>query len=257
GRIGKVDYVEVGLLNGTPGPERELLAEPDNIDWDMWQGPAPWRPYQNFGKGLSKRSLTQGGPHYWWRHILDYSGGKLTDWGAHHVDIAHWGLGLDRTGPVEIEGVGTYPTEGIFDVPYKYDFYCTYATGIKIRIANEGLLKTGRGVCWYGKDGWIHVSRNGMKSSIPGIEKEKILSSEIRLYKSSDHKRNFIDCIKNRKETATPAEIAHRSNSVSLLGEIAMLTGRKLKWDSVKESFVDDSDADKYLMRPYRSGWTL
>ncbi len=248
GRLGKISHVEVGLPDGSPGPDRKLLPVPDYFDWDMWLGPAPWRPYQDFG---------EGSPHYWWRHFLDYSGGKLTDWVGHHADIAHWALGFDETGPVEIEGKGSYPTKGIYDVPFEYDFVCTYADKTTIRVANKGLLPKGQGVCFYGENGWIFISRSVLEASDPKILQEKIGANEIKLYKSGDHKRNFIDCVKSRKETVTPAETAHRSISVGLLGEIAMLTGRKLKWNPEKELFVGDQTANRYLMRSYRSGWTL
>jgi predicted dehydrogenase len=248
GRIGKVEYVEVGLPNGSPSPAAKLLEKPDSIDWQLWLGPAPWRPYQEFGRG---------GPHYAWRHLMDYSGGKLTDWGGHHIDIAHWGLGLDYTGPVEIEGKGEYPTEGIYDVPYAYNVISTYAGGVRIRIANASQLPRGMGTCWYGDKGWIYVTRGKLLASSPDILEQSIGPNEILLYKSRNHHRNFIDCVKSRKETITPAEVAHRSMSVALLGEIAMLTGRKLRWNPQTEQFINDDDANRYLTRPYRAPWSL
>ena len=249
GRIGKVEYVEVGLPDGRlRGPDTQLLPKPDTLDYDMWLGPAPWRPHQNLGRGSV---------HWDWRWIMDYSGGQLTDWAGHHIDIAHWGLGLDRTGPVEVEGKGEYPTEGIYDVPFAYDFMCTYANGVKMRIANKSKLPKGMGAVWYGDKGWIHVNRGGIWASDPKLLREKIGPDEIHLYRSDNHHGNFIDCVKTRQETITPAEIAHRSISVGLLGEIAMLTGRKLRWNPQTERFVNDEDANQYLMRPYRSPWHL
>ncbi|MHC4905853.1 MAG: Gfo/Idh/MocA family protein [Planctomycetota bacterium] len=249
GRIGKVEYTEVGLPDGSArGPDVQLIPKPDTMNYEMWLGPAPWRPYQNFGRN---------GVHWDWRWIMDYSGGQLTDWAGHHVDIAHWGLGLDRTGPVEIEGQGQYPTKGIYDVPYAYDFTCLYANGMKIRVANASKQPKGRGACWYGEKGWIHVSRRGIWTSDPKLLREQIGPHETRLYKSENHFRNFIDCVKTRKETITPAEIAHRSISVGLLGEIAIQTGRKLKWDPEMEQFIGDDEANRYLMRPYRAPWHL
>lgn len=188
---------------------------------------------------------------------MDYSGGQLTDWAGHHIDIAHWGLELERTGPIEIEGAGKYPTEGIYDVPYAYDFMCKYANGIKIRVANASVLSHGSGACWYGERGWIHVSRRGLWASDPKILREKIGADEINIYKSRDHQRNFVECVKSRRETIAPAEAAHRSISVGLLGEIAMLTGRKLKWDPETEKFIGDDIVNRYLKRPYRSPWHL
>lgn len=249
GRIGKVNYAEVGLPDGNQrGPNSKTLSKPDHINWEMWLGPAPWRPYQDFGRG---------GMHWDWRWIMDYSGGQLTDWAGHHVDIAHWGLGLDRTGPVEIEGKGQYPKDGLYDVPYAYDFMCTYANGVKIRVANASRLPKGQGACWYGDEGWIFVSRGGIWASDPKILREKIGSDESPLYKSDHHFRNFVDCVKTRQETITPAEVAHRSISVGLLGEIAMQTGQKLRWNPETERFINNDDANRYLMRSFRGPWHL
>ncbi|MCE5187145.1 MAG: Gfo/Idh/MocA family oxidoreductase [Planctomycetaceae bacterium] len=252
GRIGKVDYIEVGLPNGSSGPEAMIVPQPDTLDWDFWLGPAPWRPYQNFSGRRGR-----GGPHWDWRWILDYSGGQLTDWAGHHIDIAHWGMGLDYSGPVEVEGKGEFPSKGIWDAPYAYDFTCTYEGGLKLRVANEAKQPRGMGVCWYGQDGWIHVDRSGLWASKPEILREKIGANEIRLYKSEDHHRNLIECVKSRRLTIAPAEVALRSITVGLLGEIAMLTGRKLKWDPAKEEFIGDEGASGYLMRSYRSPWHL
>lgn len=249
GRIGKVKYTEVGLPNGNrQSPRVKLLKEPEHINWQRWLGPAPWRPYQDFGNG---------GPHWNWRWIMDYSGGQLTDWAGHHIDIAHWGLDLERTGPVEIEGKGQYPTSGIYNVPYAYDFTCTYANGVKIRVANASVQPHGMGTCWYGESGWIHVSRGGLWASDEAILRDTVGPNETQLYLSEDHQQNFIDCVRSRKETIAPAEVAHRSISAGLLGEIAMLTGRKLKWNPEKEHFVGDDEANRYLLRPYRQPWHL
>jgi predicted dehydrogenase len=248
GRIGKVDYVEVGLPDGSKGPKPRLLAVPDSLDWEMWLGPAPWRPYQDFGRGSC---------HWDWRWIMDYSGGQLTDWAGHHIDIAHWGLGLDTAGPVEIEGKGEYPEDGIWNVPYAYEFTCTYADGLKIRVANAAKQPHGMGTCWYGRNGWIHVSRSGLSASDPKLLQERIGPNEIQLYKSDHHQRNFVECVRTRQETVSPAEVAHRSISVGLLGEVAMLLGRKLRWDPKAERFVNDAQADRYLRRAFRSPWMI
>jgi predicted dehydrogenase len=246
GRIGKISYAEVGLPNaaksiGTP----PVMPVPENLDWDFWLGPALKVPY----RGVS---------HWDWRWIQDYSGGQLTDWAGHHIDIAHWGLGFDRKGPISIEGTGVYPREGIFDVATEYDFMCQYENGIKLRVANESRLKHGMGTVWYGDKGWLHVDRGDIvEASDPQILKGEIGPSEIHLYKSKDHHQNFLDCIRTRKETITPAETAHRSISVGLLGEIAMLTGQKIQWDPEREEIIDNAYASRLLMRPYRQPWSL
>ena len=245
GKLGEITYVEVGLPDGresigTP----PVMPVPDGLDWDFWLGPAPARSYR-------------GVCHWDWRWILDYSGGQLTDWAGHHVDIAHWGLGLDRSGPVEIEGKGVYPLEGIFNVPVEYDFTCKYENGLTMRVANRSRLPQGMGATWYGEKGWLNVDRSGLTAEYPEILNEKIGDGDIKLYKSIDHWQNFLDCVKSRKETITPAEIAHRSISVGLLGEIAMLTGQKLFWDLEKEMFTNSDYANRLLSWPYKKPWDL
>jgi len=242
GRIGKVHRAEVGLPTGGGGGSTAPKPVPDGLDWDFWLGPAPWRPYQGFG------------PHWNWRWIMDYSGGQLTDWCGHHVDIAHWGLGLDRTGPVEIEPIKvTYPTEGLYDVPTEYHFLCKYAGGVEISVASNRINP--QGAKWIGEKGWVYVKRGRIDAEPKSLLREKIGSSEIRLYNSGGHKRNFVDCILSRRETICPAEIGHRSISIALLGEIAMLTGRKIKWDPEREEILDDPGASALLGRPYREPW--
>ncbi len=243
GRIGKIYKVEVGLPTGGTSDNKPIQPVPEGLDWDLWLGPAPWVPF----RGIC---------HWDWRWIMDYSGGQLTDWAGHHIDIAHWGLGLGRTGPVEIEGRGVYPTDGIYNVPYEYKFTCKYANGLTMVVANNKQLA--QGAKWYGESGkWIYVKRDKLEANPPSVLKEVIGPDEINLYRSRDHKRNFLDCIKSRKETIAPAEIGHRSISVALLGEIAMLTGRKLRWDPEKEVFLNDDGANRMLSRPMRSPWHL
>ncbi len=246
GRIGKVESVEVGLPDGghyTGNPP--VQAVPEGLDWDMWLGPAPEVPY----RGIS---------HWNWRWIMDYSGGQLTDWAGHHVDIAHWGLGLDRTGPVSVEGIARFNVDGIYNVPTDYDIHCKYANGVHMRVANVAKLEHGLGTLWKGTEGWIHVTRGALKASNDNILKEIIGDDEIKLYKSTDHRRDFLDCVRSRKEPVAPAEIGHRSISVALLGEIAMLTGQILNWDPETESFTDNNKhATRLLTRPYRSPWTF
>ena len=253
GRIGKVSYIEVGLPNGNrQGPAPNSKPKPEALDYEMWLGPAPWHPYQSFsGNGNSV--------HWDWRWIMDYSGGQLTDWAGHHVDIAHWGMDMDHAGPVVIENASAkYPTQGIYNTPYEYEFDCLYKNGLRMKVANSGRQPHGMGTCWYGEGGrWIHVSRGGLQASDPKILKEQIGPDEIQVYYSQDHFRNFLDCVKSRKETITPAETAHRSISVGLLGEIAMLTGRKLNWDPKNEQFVGDEQANRCLTRSFRSPWHL
>ncbi|MHC4704004.1 MAG: Gfo/Idh/MocA family protein, partial [Planctomycetota bacterium] len=242
GRIGKILKVEVGLPTGGGTDVKSIQKHPEGLDWDFWLGPAPYVPYR-------------GVVHWNWRWILDYSGGQLTDWAGHHIDIAHWGMGWDRTGPVEIEGAGVYPNEGLYNVPSEYKFTCKYADGIVMTVANNTQLT--QGAKWYGETGWIHVNRGGLRASDEKILREEIGPNEIKLYESRDHKQNFLDCVKSRKLTICPVEVGHRSISVGLLGEIAMLTGRKIKWNPETEEIAGDAEAGALLGRSYREPWVL
>lgn len=246
GRAGKISRIVVGLPDGgrsigTP----PVMDPPPELDWDMWLGPAPKVPY----RGVS---------HWDWRWILDYSGGQLTDWAGHHIDIANWGAGLEHTGPVEISGSGVYPPEGIYDAPVEYDFLCRYANGIEMRVANASRLEHGMGTTWYGDLGWIHTDRgNVLTASDPEILKEVIGEDEIHLYKSENHWQNFIDSLRSGRQAVSPVDSAYRAISVALLGEIAMTTGETIKWDPDKEEIIGNPRASRLLSRPYRKPWSL
>jgi predicted dehydrogenase len=246
GLAGKINYIEVGLPDGSRGiGTPPVKPVPEGLDWEMWLGPAPHVEYR-------------GVVHWDWRWILDYSGGQLTDWAGHHIDIANWGSGLEHTGPVEIAGTGTYPPEGIFNVPVEYDFTCKYANGIIMRVANQSKLKMGMGTTWYGDRGWIHTDRgNRLTASDPAILNETIGENEIHLYKSDDHWMNFIDCVRSGKQAIAPIEPAYRAVSVALLGEIAMTTGETIKWDPEKEEIIGNPHASRLLSRPYHKPWSL
>ena len=245
GRVGKITRVEVGLpdgdsIIGTP----PVMEVPAGLNWDLWLGPAPKVPYR-------------GVCHGDWRWTLDYSGGRLTDWAGHHVDIAAWGIGMDRTGPVEIEGMGIYPLEGLYNTPVEFDFTCKYANGIEMRVATGSRLRFNTGAAWFGEKGWIHVDRDGglLHASDPKILEEVIGENEIQLYKSNNHFWNFLECVRSRGETVCPVEVGHRSISIGLLGEIAMTTGQKIEWDPIREEIIGSSVASRLLSRPYRQPW--
>jgi predicted dehydrogenase len=246
GRAGKIKYIEVGLPDGNKGiGTPPVMPVPAELDWDMWLGPALKVPY----RGIS---------HWDWRWILDYSGGQLTDWAGHHIDIANWGAGLEHTGPVEISGKGVYPVEGIFNVPVEYDILCKYANGIEMRVANASRLPMRMGTTWHGDLGWIHVDRGDIISaSDPKILQEVIGENEIHLYKSENHWQNFIDSVRSGKPAIAPVEVAHRAISVALLGEIAMTTGQTIKWNPEKEEIIGNPRASRLMSRPYRQPWTL
>ncbi|MFQ6037714.1 MAG: Gfo/Idh/MocA family protein [Candidatus Aminicenantales bacterium] len=249
GRIGRVLKVEVGLPSGhtdfagTAGQE-SFGPPPEELDYDFWVGPAPYSPY------------CPAKVHRNWRWVMDFGGGQLMDWVGHHVDIAHWGLGFDTTGPVEVEGWGEYPRRGVWNSPTRYCLRVRYADGTPMVVAG-GFDEIRPGTKWIGEHGWIWVNRGGLEAHPPEILKERIGPGEMRLCRSRDHYQNFLDCVKSRKPTITPAEVAHRSASVGHLGVVAMELGRKIRWDPDTETIIDDPEATRLLSRAYRSPWQL
>jgi predicted dehydrogenase len=242
GRIGKLHTVRVGIPdnNRTCEPTWRPEPVPEGFDYDFWLGPAPWAPYH------TQRC------HYQFRFILDYSGGQVTNWGGHHLDIAQWGMGMDDSGPVEIVGEGQFPKTGLFTTATKVHFEAKYANGVKL-ICETG----GSNTKFEGTDGWVDVSRGGLKTGPESLKNTTIGPNEIHLYESNDHKQNFLDCIKTRKDPITNAEIGHRTSTLCHLGNIAMMLGRKLKWDPKKERFINDSAANSMVARAMRAPWQL
>lgn len=249
GRIGKIKRIEVGLpqghydFAGTFGQEA-LVPPPPNLDYEFWIGPAPWWPY------------CKARVHMNWRWNMDFGGGQYMDWIGHHLDIAHWGMGWDDTGPVEIEATGEFPTSGIYNSPTRYYVQAKYADGTPMVLAG-GHDEIWGGTKWIGEYGWIWVDRGQFESEPASLKHEVIGPEEIRLYKSRDHHQNFLDCVRSRGTTITPAETAHRSASVGHLGVIAMEVGRKIKWDPRTETIIGDPEAERLLGHSYRKPWQL
>jgi len=248
GRIGKLNTVKVGFgTDPGTGPEPPMPV-PDNLDYEMWLGPAPWAAY------TEKRVHPQkdyGRPG--WLRIAAYGAGMITGWGAHHNDIAQWGMGTEYTGPVEIQGQTEYPKDGLWDVHGDFSIEYTYANGVKVTCTDN--KKNKQGVVFEGTEGWVYVKRGQIDAQPKSLLTSTIGPNEIRLYKSNNHKANWLECIKSRAETIAPVEIGHRSCTVCLLGEIAMRLGRKLKWDPDTEQFIGDETANRMLWRPMRSPW--
>ncbi len=249
GRIGKILKVEVGLPSGHydfagTGGQETMGLPPSHLDYNFWLGPAPYAPY------------CPARVHMNWRWNLDIGGGQLMDWIGHHLDIAHWGLGFDSTGPVEVEGYGEYSRAGIWNSPTRYLFTAKYADKISITIAG-GHKNIKMGTKWTGEYGWVYVDRGQFETHPSYLKQDIIGTNEIRLYNSRDHHQNFLDCVKSRKQTITPAETAHRSASVGHLGMISIKLGRKIKFDPQTETILNDSEAERLLGRSYRSPWQL
>jgi hypothetical protein len=179
----------------------------------------------------------------------------ITGWGSHHLDIAQWGMGTQHSGPVEITGWAEYSNDGLWNVHGRFRIEYKYANGVKVICADNATNR--QGILFEGSEGWVYVKRKIIEAQPKSLLTSAIGPDEIRLYRSDNHKANFLNCIRTRSEPVAPVEIAHRSNTVCVLGYIAMLLGRKLKWNPDREEFIADAQANRMLHRPMRSHWTL
>ncbi len=235
GRIGEIKRVEVGV--GGPSKWCDLKEEPleAGLDWERWLGQAPKRPYNSV---LSPRGVHNHFPH--WRNYREYSGGSMTDWGAHHFDIAQWGLGMDESGPVEI----IPPEDPKANKGVKY----IYANGIEMIHGGTG------GVTFFGTKGKIFVTRGKVKCEPESIFKEPIGGKDVRLYPSPGHHRDFLDCVKSRKRPICDIEVGARSVTVCHLGNLAYWHRKKIRWDP-KAWKITEGDAawiDRERRDPYQ-----
>ena len=244
GRIGKIHTIRVELPAGpdTPG-NPTTMPIPKGFDYDMWLGPAPWAPY------------TKDRIHWNFRWISDYSGGMLTDWGAHLLDGAQWGNDSEHTGPVEVEGKGEFWSEGLYNTAKEFNIEYKYADGVKL-IVTSGTpsLRFEGSEGWIGNRGWRAPLQAEPKTILDSV----IGPDEIHLYTcKAGEQRNFLDCVKSRKACYFPPEIGQRCFTIAHIGNIAMLLRRKLRWDPDNERFVNDEQANRMLSRTMRSPWRV
>jgi predicted dehydrogenase len=198
--------------------------------------------------------------HKDWRWNYNTGGGQLMDWIGHHCDIAHWGLGFDNTGPTEIEGHGEFPPpDAVWNTATRYRIELKYPGDVAMTIAG-GDKDIRSGTKWIGPDGWVWVDRGAFDASNQDWRDIKQLPEserKIKLTISNNHQQNFLDSVKSRQPTITPAETGHHSAIPGHLGLISMLVGRKIKWDPEKEVIIDDPEASELLTRPFRPPWKM
>jgi len=249
GAIGRVGTVEVGLAagpndySGTAGQDTPVNPPP-GLDYGMWLGPAPWAPY------------CPARVHRNWRWHTDYGGGQLLDWVGHHVDVALWALGLDQTGPAEIEGAAEYPAKGLWNTPTTFRLRAVYQTGVTMLIAG-GQPDVRVGIQWKGESGTVWVGREGLETTPPTLLDEKEARPPAVAKGSHRHHRDFLDSVKSRRPTLAPAEVAQRAATVGLLGQIAMGLGRKVRWNPAAEAIIGDEMASRLLGKTMREPWAL
>ncbi|MCC7376457.1 MAG: Gfo/Idh/MocA family oxidoreductase [Verrucomicrobiales bacterium] len=252
GRIGKLQHIIVGLPTGPregPFPKQPV---PAGLNWDYYLGQTPWTDY--------KVKNCHGNFRWWYQ----FSGGQMTDWGAHHNDIAQWGNGTERSGPIEFEGksmVDMIP--GGYETASKYRVECRYENGVTMTLMDEstpherGVVGEGKttpnGVQFIGSNGWIYVSRGEIRANSTELLETPLPGDAVRLYKSDNHMGNFFECIRSRKDPICDVEIGHRSISVAHLGVISIRLGRKIRWNPKREEIVGDKEASQWLKRPMRA----
>jgi predicted dehydrogenase len=243
------------IVPGTPAWDIAVSQPPEGFDFDRWLGPSKSEPY------IEARVYQN------WRWNYNTGGGQLLDWIGHHGDIAHWGLGFDRTGPSEIEGHGEFPpANAVWNTATKYHIECTYRSEVTGYSNDVGMTIAGgspaiaMGTKWIGTDGWVWIDRSGFDASNPewlDADFHTKMISRVKLYDSPGHQRNFLDSVKSRAATITPVETAHHSTLPGHLGLVSMMVGRKVRWDVKQEKILNDPAASDLLTRPYRTPWHL
>lgn len=262
GRIGQLKSVEVRLPGDPSGGIIEKMPVPETLNYDAWLGQTPYVPYT-----VDRVHPQQGYGRPGWLRCEQFGAGMITGWGAHHFDIAHWAMGTEYSGPIEISGKADFPTSGLWNVHGDYSTEMLYANGVVVTGVTNSKEKP-NGVLFTGTEGWIFVSRGSYTASSndpktqgaskaliasdPKILKSVIGENEIQLYRSTDHHGNWLDSILMNKPNITPAEVAHRSCTACLLQHIAMKLNRKLYWDPILECFKNDDEANSMISRPHR-----
>jgi myo-inositol 2-dehydrogenase / D-chiro-inositol 1-dehydrogenase len=271
GRIGELHTIKIGLPGDPSGCDPTPMEIPENLDYDMWLGRTPHEPY-TLDRVHSQEDL---GSRPGWLRIENYGAGMITGWGAHHLDIAHWGMGTEYSGPVEIKAEAEFPGDdpdydGLWNVHGNFQVEAKYDNGVTMLVNDE----YPNGVRFEGEDGWIFVSRGNvgvtdsdpdaggdddspLQASDSSILESEIGDDELHLYESEEHHTNWVRCIQTREQTITPAEVAHRSCSACLISHIAMKLPRTLHWDPINERFKNDDEANAMLKRPQRSPWGI
>ncbi|UCD76939.1 MAG: Gfo/Idh/MocA family oxidoreductase [Phycisphaerales bacterium] len=264
GYIGELDSIEVWSPDVSDDwndfavkryGSMEPAPIPEGFNYDLWLGPAPWAPY------TIDRCRREGS-----FHVYDYALGFIAGWGAHPLDIAQWGNDADHTGPVSYEGSGEIPTDGLLNTVAQWDVRCQYPNGVIMRFMCHRLARpvvekyrpwSGHGTTFFGSEGWVSVDRGGLHFSRPALKDVTFSSCDSRLYESTNHYQNFLDCIKSRQPTISPLEAAIRSDTISHLSDICIRLRQPINWDAQNELIVGNEYASRMLDRAMRSPWRL
>lgn len=244
GRIGRLHTIRAALDASKRSPDFPPMPVPGWLDYDRWLGPAPHAPF------TENRIVNR----YWW-HISDYTLGFVAGQNIHFGDIAQWGNGTENTGPVEIEGWGVFPEEGLTDCAVAYNTRHTFANGVTLHLTDD--VENPMGIRFEGDKGWVFVSLGLIDAEPKSLLRTVFDPGEPRLYKSINHVQNLLDCVRTRRETICPIDQAVRSDTLCHLADIAMRLKRRLRWDPAAERFIGDDEANRMLSRAMRAPWHL
>ena len=266
-KIGKLQTILVGVPGSVPCPNQPAEPVPRELDYDLWLGPAPMKPYsfERVRPYTSRPNESWTRNYSTWYHISDYCIGFIGNWGIHHLDIAQWGHGTEDTGPVEVAGKGTFPTAGLADCALTWQVENRFADGVTLVHMDDETSKQhplqkaghGHGILFLGTEGWVHVDRSGLDAEPKSLLQLKLGPNDTRLFKSDNHHGNFVDAVKGGSQPAAPIDASVRSDTLAWLDQIAIKLGRKLRWDPVQEDFVGDAEASAMLDRPMRGPWKI
>jgi myo-inositol 2-dehydrogenase/D-chiro-inositol 1-dehydrogenase len=247
GKVGNIHTIRVRLPEDKGTGNAAEMPVPENLNYDLWLGPAEKAPYTQ-----DRVHPQDGYSRPGWLQTEPYCHGMITGWGAHMLDIAQWGNGTEDSGLVEIEAKGEFPESGVFNVHTTYESEGKFSNGVKLfQSSGEHVTR------FEGDEGWIEVSRDKLNASDREILKAKIGDDGVRLYESKNHMLNFLECMRSRKDPVAPVEVGHRSNSVCVVTHIAMKLGRKLNWDPKTERFKDDNEANAMVSYKMREPWSI
>ncbi|HEY5553035.1 MAG TPA: Gfo/Idh/MocA family oxidoreductase, partial [Opitutaceae bacterium] len=269
GQVGRIKEVEIGLPIDPTKPDDPQQPVPENLNYDMWLGPTPEVYYTEqrvHSQQLNDKGELDIGSRPGWLRNESYCLGMITGWGAHHFDVAHWGMDQEYGAPTKIEGRGDFPTNKIWNVHGTYHVELTYPGDVRLTVSDT----LQNGIKFIGDDGWIFVARDegatasDPKSNTPGslhwlaASDLELLDPEgvtVKFPASLSHHKNWLKCVKSRATPLSPAAMAHHSNTACILSWIAMKTARPLTWDGTAGKFVDDAEANAMLTRPERAGY--
>lgn len=245
GYLGTLHTVTVAVPSGRRMLKLPPAPVPDDLNYDLWLGPAPYKPYR---EGLC---------NFNWYFLTDYCAGWIQSWGVHHLDIALWGAPQLGTSKLEVEGTAEFLPEGDADVSFGWNVNMTAPDGLCMKFHDDASSPVGHGVRFEGDKGWVHVTREGIRASPAALLDVILKPGEERLYQSNNHMENFLQCIRSRRDPVANVDACHAATSVSLVADIASRSGRKLIWDWDTERFANDDAANRMLSRTLRAPWKI